>query len=54
MNKCSKCVLKVMVWVVIDWDGITGTYFFFDGKTVTVDQINYCQMLEKFYLPELC
>ena len=43
------------MWVAISWDGIIGPYFFEndDGRTVTVDQINYCRMLEEFYLPEL-
>ena len=55
MNKSSRSVLQVTVWVAIGWDGITGLYFFEndDGRTVTVDQINYRQMLKDFYFLEL-
>ena len=43
------------MWVAISWNGIVAPFFFEndDGRTVTVDQINYRRMLEEFHLPEL-
>ena len=54
VNEIPRSVLKVMVWVAVGWNGITGPYFFEnDGRRVTVDQINYHRILAEFYLPEL-
>ena len=43
------------MWVAIGWYGIIGPYFFEDdnGRTTTVNQVNYRQMIQGFYLPEL-
>ena len=50
-----RSVLKVTVWVAVGWYGIIGPYFFEDdqGRTSTVNQENYREMIQNFYLPEL-
>ena len=50
-----RSVLKVTVWVAVGWYGIIGPYFFEDdqGRTCTVNQENYREMIQNFYLPEL-
>lgn len=55
IEETTRSALKTTVWVAIGWYGIIGPYFFEDqnGNTVTVNQINYREMIENFYLPEL-
>lgn len=55
VDEIPRTVLKVTVWVAIGWYGIIGPYFFEDddGRTTTVNQVNYRQMIQDFYLPEL-
>ena len=56
VNQSARSMPKETVWVAIGCNSIIGGCFFEndDGRTVTVDQINYRRMLEEFYLPELC
>ena len=42
VDESPRSELKVTVWVAIGWYGI-GPYFFFDGRTVTVNQDSYCE-----------
>ena len=41
--------------MAVGWYGIIGPYFFKDdqGRTCTVNQENYREMIQNFYLPEL-
>ena len=50
-----RSVLKVIMWVAVGWYGIIGPYFFEDdqGSTCTINQKNYRQMIQNFYLPQL-
>ena len=54
-EQVPRSVLKVTMWVAIGWYGIIGPYFFEDaqGRTCTVNQENYREMIRQFYLPEL-
>lgn len=54
-EQIPRSVLKVTIWVAFGWYGIIGPYFFEDaqGHTCTVNQENYREMIDQFYLPEL-
>ena len=56
IDESPRSVLKVTMWVAIGWYGIIGPYFFEDddGRTATVNQVNYRQMIKGFFIPELC
>ena len=55
IEETPRSVRKVTVWVAIGWYGVIGPYFFENenGETVTVNQENYRDMIENFYIPEL-
>lgn len=56
-NKHSKSLhtQKVTVWCAISGSSIIGPYFFEDavGRSVTVSSVNYCEMIQNFFLPRL-
>ena len=55
IDESPRSVLKVTMWVAGGWYGIIGPYFFEDDndRTATVNQVNYRQIIKRFFIPEL-